>query len=86
MTLENKRVGAFPDAPTARGLKHVRELIHAQEKGEHCYVVFIAQFANIDVATIHEKMQPELKDTADTAVKKRRTISLLRLSCKCYTA
>jgi len=70
MTLENKRVGAFPDAPTARGLKHVRELIHAQEKGEHCYVVFIAQFASIDVATIHEKMQPELKDTADTAIKK----------------
>ncbi|MDN6639442.1 MAG: DNA/RNA nuclease SfsA [Tetragenococcus sp.] len=68
MTLENKRIGAFPDAPTKRGLKHVRELIQAQKSGAHSYVVFVAQFENIDVATIHEAMQPELKSTARTAM------------------
>lgn len=70
MTLENNRVGAFPDAPTARGLKHVSELIQAQSKGAHCYVIFVAQFASIDVATIHEAMQPELKVTARLAMTK----------------
>ncbi|AYW45308.1 DNA/RNA nuclease SfsA [Tetragenococcus koreensis] len=68
MTLENERIGAFPDAPTARGLKHVRELIQAQKEGANCYVVFVAQFSDIDVATIHEAMQPELKNTARTAI------------------
>ena len=60
MTLENKAVGAFPDAPTIRGLKHVNELIHAYQEGYKSYIVFIAQFEHLHRATIHEQMQPEL--------------------------
>ncbi|GAA3020857.1 DNA/RNA nuclease SfsA [Tetragenococcus solitarius] len=80
MTLENNRIGAFPDAPTTRGLKHVRELIQAQNKGAHCYVIFVAQFANIDVATIHEAMQPELKETVQTAM--TQGVSFLCYACQ----
>ena len=32
MTLENKGIGAFPDAPTLRGLKHVTELMAATKR------------------------------------------------------
>ncbi len=32
-TLERKGVGYFPDAPTERGLKHIRELIGAKKAG-----------------------------------------------------
>lgn len=60
MTLENQEIGAFPDAPTIRGLKHVKELIHAQQLGYQCSILFIAQFEKIQIATIHTKMQPEL--------------------------
>ena len=60
MTLENKRVGAFPDAPTSRGLKHVSELIDAKKEGYYAAVLFVVQFEDIDVATIHRAMQPEL--------------------------
>lgn len=60
MTLENKAIGAFPDAPTIRGLKHVNELIRAHQEGYETYILFIAQFEHLHQATIHEQMQPEL--------------------------
>ena len=60
MTLENKEIGAFPDAPTLRGLKHVEELVESHLEGYETYVLFIAQFEHLRVATIHEEMQPEL--------------------------
>lgn len=68
MTLENNQIGAFPDAPTLRGLKHVKELVMAQEQGYHCFVLFIAQFENIQQATIHRQMQPELYEAIDQAI------------------
>lgn len=60
MTLENKGIGAFPDAPTLRGLKHVKELVEARQEGYETYVLFIAQFEHLHLATINEAMQPEL--------------------------
>lgn len=59
MTLENQSIGAFPDAPTLRGLKHVHELTAALKEGYHCFVLFIVQFEEIQTATIHRQMQPE---------------------------
>ncbi|OTN77001.1 sugar fermentation stimulation protein [Enterococcus sp. 8G7_MSG3316] len=60
MTLENNRVGAFPDAPTIRGLKHVNELMQAKQAGYYAAVLFMIQFEAVDVATIHRDMQPAL--------------------------
>ncbi|WYJ93612.1 sugar fermentation stimulation protein [Enterococcus sp. 9D6_DIV0238] len=60
MTLENQKIGAFPDAPTLRGLKHVTELIEALKEGYQSYVLFVVQFQNIQEATIHTMMQPAL--------------------------
>jgi sugar fermentation stimulation protein A len=62
MTLEHHQIGAFPDAPTIRGLKHVTELIDAIKEGYQSYVLFIVQFENIQTATIHTNMQPALAD------------------------
>jgi len=67
MTLENHGIGAFPDAPTLRGLKHVEELRLAQSMGYHCYVLFIVQFPTIQVATIHREMQPALYESVKMA-------------------
>ena len=58
MTLENKGIGAFPDAPTLRGLKHVTELMVATKAGYRCYILFVVQFEEIKQATIHQEMQP----------------------------
>lgn len=68
MTLENHGIGAFPDAPTLRGLKHVEELRLAQTMGYHSYVLFIVQFPTITAATIHRVMQPALYEAMKMAV------------------
>ena len=51
VTLENDGVCAFPDAPTLRGTKHLRELTHAVRTGYGAYVLFVIQMA--DVKHIH---------------------------------
>lgn len=43
VTLEDKGIAKFPDAPTSRGVKHVRELISAAARGYNAYVVFLIQ-------------------------------------------
>lgn len=43
VTLENKGVVSFPDAPTQRGTKHLAELVDAVENGFEAYVFFIIQ-------------------------------------------
>ena len=40
-TLEIDGIGYFPDAPTIRGVKHLRELIGAQKKGYRCMAAFV---------------------------------------------
>lgn len=67
MTLENHQVGAFPDAPTTRGLKHVLELKKASLAGFQTYLFFLAQSSEMKVATIHKSMQPELAEAIGEA-------------------
>ena len=41
VTLEDKGVVRFPDAPTERGVKHINELISALEDGYEAYIAFV---------------------------------------------
>ena len=43
VTLEQDGVVSFPDAPTERGIKHVKELMTAKENGYDAYVLFVVQ-------------------------------------------
>lgn len=47
VTLENDGVCAFPDAPTERGLKHLRGLEEAADAGYGAYVLFVIQMADV---------------------------------------
>ena len=51
VTLENDGICAFPDAPTDRGVKHLRGLTRAAKDGYGAYVLFVIQMA--DVKYIH---------------------------------
>ena len=42
-TLENDGVALFPDAPTERGVKHLRELTGCLNEGYEAYVLFVIQ-------------------------------------------
>ncbi len=42
-TLVNDGVAMFPDAPTERGARHLRDLIHARKAGHRASVMFVIQ-------------------------------------------
>ena len=46
-TLEREGVGYFPDAPTLRGVKHLRELAAAAAKGWRCALAFVIQMEGV---------------------------------------
>ncbi len=46
-TLEVDGIGYFPDAPTERGVKHLRELAKAAKEGYHAILAFVIQMDGI---------------------------------------
>ena len=61
VTLERDGVAAFPDAPTLRGLRHVRELTAAAARGYGAAVVFLLQMEGMNVFTPNDEAQPEFR-------------------------
>jgi len=47
VTLEENGYSRFPDAPTSRGLKHLKELIKSVEEGYKSYVLFVIQMKHV---------------------------------------
>lgn len=47
VTLENNGIARFPDAPTQRGVKHVRELSECIRDGYEAYILFVIQMDGI---------------------------------------
>ena len=47
VTLERQGHAFFPDAPTERGVKHLRELIAAVEQGHRASVFFVVKMAQV---------------------------------------
>ena len=56
VTLERDGVAMFPDAPTERGVKHVRELILAAEESFTAYVFFVVQMKGICCMMPNDRM------------------------------
>lgn len=79
-TLEIDGVGYFPDAPTERGVKHLRELAKAAGEGYHAMAVFVIQMEGVqevrpNVAT-HEEFGVALREAQEAGVE------VLPLCCK----
>ena len=47
VTLENDGICAFPDAPTQRGAKHLKELAELARQGYGAYVLFVIQMEGV---------------------------------------
>ena len=58
VTLENNGIAKFPDAPTKRGAKHLRELSSAISEGYEAYVFFIIQIKGMSVFVPNEDRDP----------------------------
>ena len=72
VTLENEGVCAFPDAPTERGAKHLRELAQAAKDGYGAYVLFVIQMADVFYLHPNDSTDPAfgaaLRQAADAGV------------------
>ncbi|MCL1950785.1 MAG: DNA/RNA nuclease SfsA [Turicibacter sp.] len=62
VTLERDGVAMFPDAPTARGTKHVYELANAIDEGYECIIFFVIQFSPVNYFEPNRLMDPKLAD------------------------
>ena len=73
VTLEEDGIVRFPDAPTARGVKHLEELIRAHEDGYETYLFLVIQMKAVKYFEPNWKTHPEfgniLKRAADAGVK-----------------
>ncbi|MCR5212853.1 MAG: DNA/RNA nuclease SfsA, partial [Eubacterium sp.] len=58
-TLERDGIGYFPDAPTQRGVKHIRELIKAKAEGYHSILAFVIQMDGVMEVRPNIEMHPE---------------------------
>ena len=79
-TLEVDGVGYFPDAPTERGVKHLKELIKAKREGYHCGIAFVIQMEGISEVLPNGKTHPEFEKAFDEA--KENGIEVLFLQCE----
>ncbi len=80
VTLEENGVVRFPDAPTERGVKHLRGLKDCVRQGYEAYAVFIVQMRGVKYFEPNRDTHPEfaqaLKEAADGGV------NLVALDCE----
>lgn len=79
VTLEDGGVCAFPDAPTARGEKHLRGLMAAAEEGFGAYVLFVIQFAPVKFFHPNDRTDPKFSQTLREAA--ARGVTVLAMDC-----
>lgn len=79
-TLETDGVCMFPDAPTERGLKHVRELIAAVSEGYEAYLLFVIQMCNAAYFTPNYSTHREFGEALKEAEK--AGVRLLAYTCR----
>ena len=80
VTLEDNGIVLFPDAPTERGVKHVRELIRCHEEGFETYVLFVVQMEHAQYFTPNRKTHPQFADALCDA--RDAGVQLLAYTCK----
>ncbi len=66
-TLEVDGTGYFPDAPTARGVKHVLELIRAAEEGFRAVLAFVIQMDGVTEVRPNVETHPEFAEVLGRA-------------------
>lgn len=79
-TLERAGIGYFPDAPTQRGARHLRELTAALEQGWRSAVVFVMQAASIRTVLPNRDTDPAFAEALTAA--EAAGVRVLCLPCR----
>ena len=80
VTLENDGVCAFPDAPTQRGAKHLRELAELAKAGCGAYVLFVIQMEGVKYLHPNDLTDKPFGDALREA--KNAGVEILAYDCK----
>ncbi len=81
VTLSRKKgVAEFPDAVTARGLKHISELINASKRGFETYLLFLIQRNDCNQFKIAQDIDPDYYKLLTEAAKKK--LNIICYDCK----
>lgn len=79
-TLEIDGIGYFPDAPTDRGVKHLKELTGAVQEGFQCYVAFVIQMQGVNEVRANVTTHKEFGEALYAA--KAAGVKVLCLGCR----
>lgn len=82
VTLEDKDIVYFPDAPTSRGVKHVKELTEIAQSGEkdlEAWLIFAIQLENVKYLTTSEEIDAEFARALREAY--RAGVNILAYDC-----
>lgn len=82
VTLEENGYCRFPDAPTQRGLKHIKELTQCVDHGYKAYIIFVAQFYGAKNVSPNYDTHPEFGNTLKDAISKG--VNVLAVDCKVF--
>ena len=77
-TLEIDGVGYFPDAPTQRGVRHIRELMRARAEGIHAALAFVIQMDGVKEVRPNTETHPAFAEALAEAEKAGVKIWFLR--------
>jgi sugar fermentation stimulation protein A len=78
-TLEFDGIGYFPDAPTERGVKHIRELIKAKAAGYEAILAFVIQMDGVSEVRPNTDTHPEFGKAIEEA--KKAGVEIIFLPC-----
>ena len=79
VTLEDNGIVSFPDAPTERGVKHIRELMKAAAEGFGAYVIFVIQMEGMKELRPNDRTHREFGDALRAAAK--HGVKILAYEC-----
>ena len=78
-TLEEDGLALFPDAPTQRGVKHLRELIACREAGYETAVCVVVQMSGMTAFSPNDRTHPEFGAALREAA--RAGVRVLAVEC-----
>lgn len=79
-TLEINGIGYFPDAPSERAVRHVKELLHAKKQGYHCILAFVIAMPNVSVVRPNMSTHPAFGEVLEEAL--RNGVDVWYLTCQ----
>lgn len=80
VTLEVEEVAKFPDAPTERGARHLRELAAAHQEGYRTAIIFLVQMEDIKQFTPNKLMDSQFAEALTAA--RDYGVEILSYNCR----